>query len=29
MLLGADEAFEDFTAARSQILNQSPELTNC
>jgi hypothetical protein len=26
---GADEALAEFTTARAQILNQSPELTNC
>jgi hypothetical protein len=26
---GADHAFREFTTARAQILNQSPELTNC
>ena len=26
---GADQALAEFTTARAQILNQSPELTNC
>jgi hypothetical protein len=26
---GADRAMAEFTTARAQILNQSPELTNC
>ena len=26
---GADHALAEFTTARAQILNQSPELTNC
>jgi hypothetical protein len=26
---GSTQALTDFTAARSQLLNQSPELTNC
>jgi hypothetical protein len=27
--LGAAQALAEFTAPRAQILNQSPELTNC
>jgi hypothetical protein len=26
---GADQALAEFTTARAQILNQSPELRNC
>jgi len=26
---GSTRALDDFTTARSQLLNQSPELTNC